>query len=362
MSNINHLTVTLSTATRMVADFGTTNTFLILSSPGVGKSSMLDILAEKFPEHDAIYVDCPTYDQPDMGMAIPNQEEKTLEFMVNETFKLTGKGAKRPKLIMLDELLKTRGTVGLAFTRLMLNHVLLNIKLPEGSVVFCTSNEVGDGVGDRLEAHKINRVSVLHILSEQDKWEDWALKNGVNPMLVAWTRENAYVFGDGTTTGDQGDSKVKECKQFVFNPDAPGQSFASPRSIANCSPFVDKLAEYDRNDMLALLAGTVGTPAALSMLAFFNLMAKNVSFDRIIADPAGVPVVSEGAVPIIQVLNAVARIKTVHELEQFMTFLLRMERDEPKMLFIDKIQKVKPDLAPRSERVRNMTLRMQSMI
>jgi hypothetical protein len=362
MSNVTHLTVTLSTATRMVADFGTTNTFILLSSPGVGKSSMLDTLAEKYPEHDAIYVDCPTFDQPDVGMAIPNQEEKKLEFFINETFKLSGKGAKRPKLIMLDELLKCRGTVGLAFTRLMLNHNLLGQDLPEGSVVFCTSNEVGDGVGDRLEGHKVNRVTILHILSEQDRWEDWALKNNINPMLIAWTRENAYVFGDGTATGDQGDAKVKECKQFVFNANAPGQSFASPRSIAKCSPFVDKLSEYDRNDMLALLAGTVGTPAALSMFGFFNLMAKVVSFDRIVADPAGVPVVSEGAVPIIQVLNAVARIKTVHDLEQFMTFLLRMERDEPKMLFIDKIQKIKPDLAPRSERVRNQILRMQNMI
>lgn len=361
MSQITEITVTLSTATRMVADFGTTNTFLILSSPGVGKSSMLDALAEKLPTHDPIYVDCPTFDQPDVGMAIPNQEEKTLEFLINNTFKLSGKGAKRPKLIMLDELLKCRGTTGLAFTRLMLNHNLLGVDLPDGSIVMGTSNEVGDGVGDRLEGHKVNRVTILHILSEQDKWEDWAIKNGINPMLIAWTRENAFVFGNGTVTGDQNDAKVKECKQFVFNRNAPGQSFTSPRSIAQCSPFVDKMAEYDRNDMLALLAGTVGAPAAMSMLAFFNLMAKVVSFDRIVADPAGVPVVSEGAVPIIQVLNAVARIKTVHDLEQFMTFLLRIERDEPKMLFIDKIQKLKPDLAPRSERVRNMMLRIQNM-
>ena len=359
---MNRITVSLATATRMVADFGTTNTFLILSSPGVGKSSMLKTLAELMPTHDPIYVDCPTFDVPDVGMAIPNHEEKKLEFLINDVFKLSGKGATRPKLIMLDELLKTRGTTGLAFTRLMLEHNLLGRELPDGSIVIATSNEMGDGVGDRLEAHKVNRVTILHILSDRELWEDWALKNNINPMLISWTRENAFIFGNGTETGDQNDAKVKECKQFVFNPNAPGQSFASPRSVAKCSHFVDKMANYSREEMLALLGGTVGMAAALSMVGFFNLMAKVVSFDRIVADPAGVPVVSEGAVPIIQVLNAVARIKSVHELEQFMTFLLRLERDEPKMLFIDKIQKIKPDLAPRSERVRNLMLRIQNMI
>lgn len=358
---MNRINVSLATATRMIADFGTERTFLILSSPGVGKSSMLDVLAKKFPDHDPIYVDCPTFDQPDVGMAIPNHEERTLEFLINETFKLRGKGAKRPKLIMLDELLKVRGTVGLAFTRLMLNHNLLGEDLPDGSIVLATSNEVGDGVGDKLEAHKIGRVTILHIVSDRDQWEDWALANGINPMLISWTRENAFVFGDGTGL-DENDPKVKECKQFVFNPNTPGQSYVSPRTIAHCSPFVDKMSDYNRDEMLALLGGTVGMPAAMSMLGFFNLMAKVVSFDRIITDPAGVPVVSEGATPIIQVLNAVARVKTVHDLEQFMTFLLRLERDEPKMLFVDKITKLKPDLAPRSERLRNLTLRLQNMI
>lgn len=362
MSLAQHPTVSLATAARMIRDFGTTNTIVLLAEPGIGKSSILKAIAAELPTHDAIYVDCPTFDVPDVGMAIPDQQEKKLEFFINEVFKLSGKGATRPKLIMLDEIAKAMGTTKLAFNRLMLEQMLLGKKLPEGSIVFATSNNASDGVGDKLMAHGINRVTVLRIRKDLDKWVDWAMRNNVNPMLISWVKENSYVFRSYDEEIHGMDAKQREARAMAFNPNNPAAPFASPRSIAGCSPYVDKLADYEREEMTALLAGTVGIAAAVSMMAYFNVLAKVVSFDKIIADPEGVEVVSDGCVPVIQCLNAVQRIKTVHELEQWLTFMLRMERDEPKMLFTAQMQAIKPDLAPRSERLRMLTLKLQTMI
>lgn len=71
-------------------------------------------------------------------------------------------------------------------------------------------------------------------------------------------------------------------------------------------------------------------------LGFFAMVDKFTSFARIVADPMGVPVVTTGAVPIIQINNAIGRITNEYELTQFMIFLNRMDRRELKQVFMSK--------------------------
>jgi hypothetical protein len=339
--NFSNLNLTLSECAQAIQAFGTTNTFLLTAEPGVGKSSVLTMLEKSMGDgYDYIYVDCPTFDTPDVGMALPDHEAQTLKFFVNNLFKLTGKDAKRPKVIMLDELAKCRGPLLLVFTRLILERVLAGIPLPEGSKVFATSNNSSDGVGDNFASHFVNRLTKLRVAkSAFDEWQVWAVDAGIDADVITWAGENANVFDsytDGTNESDW-TKQQKEVRPFIFNPSTPGQPFVSPRSLAKCSEFVKHRHTMRKDMFIALLAGTVGEGAARSMSGFFDTLGKLVPFAAIVADPMGVPVDRSGATPMIQVNNAVARINTPHEFSQFLLFLDRMNHGDLKMLFMRKI-------------------------
>lgn len=337
--------ISLKTAAQFVVDFGDTETYLFRGEPGIGKSAILKSVEESLgPDYDYIYVDCPVFDVPDVGMALPNHEAKQLEFFVNALFKLTGPGAKRPKCIMLDELAKCRGPALLTFTRLVLEHVLAGIPLPAGSRVFATSNLSSDGVGDAFASHLINRLNVQDVRkSVYGEWELWAQDAGVDPDLISYCGQNATIFDsytDGIAEHDFNENQ-KVTRPMIFNPSTPGVPYASPRSLAKASRVVATRDKYDHDTFVTNLAGLVGRPCAVHMASFFTMIGKLVSFERIVADPMNVPVNTNGATPIIQINNAVARINTEHELEQFLKFLDRMNRNDLKMLFFTKVTRTK---------------------
>ena len=347
--------VSLNTLANFVADFGAHQTIIAEGEPGIGKSSVLHTLKAKFPDHQVVYFDVPAMDVPDFGMFMPDREDGALKFYPNELFGLTGKDKGKPKVYMFDEIGKVAGPMHTMLNRVMLERMLGPYKLHPDSRIFCTTNLSTDGVGDKLQSHTVNRVTRVKIRKPSyTEWFDWAIASGkVHAAVIAWAKENSIVFSsytDGMNDKDMS-TKEREARAFIFNPSTPGVPFVSPRSLAACSVFVEKRGDYTEDEFIALLAGTVGMGAAVNMNAFFKVMDKMVSFDRIIADPTGVPVVDTGAIPLMQVLNAVNRMKTDHEMSQFLIFMERMDRKELTMVFFDKIMQAKPEIAGRNRQV-----------
>ena len=341
--------VSLLRAAEMIIDFGARRTIGLIAPPGVGKTSMFGMIAERLKDtHDAVFLVAPNMDVPDTAVGMPDVEAKTVRFLVNEVFKLTGPTAtKRPKYICIDELTKCMPHMMPTWTTLIQDKTIGGISLPEGSIVGFTGNHIGDGVGDRFPAHIMNRVTPLSVnVPTFVEWEPWAINSRTHPNLIAWAGENAEVFTSYLQMPEDRDrnQKQREIAPMIFNPSAPAiMPFLSLRSMAACTDFVAarETAKYTNDEILALLGGTVGVAAARSMMGFFNMIDKFVSFARIVADPMGVPVVTTGAVPIVQINNAIARISNEHELKQFMKFLDRMERRELKQVFMDKAVKSK---------------------
>ena len=341
--------VSLLRAAEMIIDFGARRTIGLIAPPGVGKTSMFSVIADRLKDtHDAVFLVAPNMDVPDTAVGMPDVEAKTVRFLVNEVFKLTGPTAtKRPKMIMIDELTKGMPHMIPTWTTLMQDGTIGGIPLPDGSIVSFTGNHMGDGVGDRFPAHVINRVTLLSVnVPTFAEWEPWAINNRIHPNLIAWAGENSEVFTSYMQMPEDRDrnQKQREIAPMIFNPSAPAiMPFLSLRSMSACSGYVAarETAKYTNDEILALLGGTVGVAAARSMMGFFSMIDKFVSFARIVADPMGVPVVTTGAVPIVQINNAVARISNEHELRQFMKFLDRMERRELKQVFMDKAVKSK---------------------
>lgn len=339
MSKVNfRATVSIDEAKNIIRATGDVVTNVIISEPGVGKSSILKMLEQEMgtDEYDFIYVDCPVKDMMDIAASIPNHDTRALEYYVSSLFKL-GNGKK--KVIMLDEIMKAPKLMQVIFTRLMLERTVGDAPLPDGSLVFATSNNSSDGVGDAMLDHAGNRVCKLYMRkSSAEEWNVWASQNGVARPIRAWAAMNPRAFAS-YMDGDQDDNP------YIFHPAKNGRQFVSLRSLAKCSVFVERKAQMTDNALMCAMAGTIGEAAAKSLAAFVALESKLTRFADIIKQPETIAVPDDVSALIMMMFEAVDMVKTQDELVAYMTFVDRVPQAEVQSVFFTMMMRTKPKLA-----------------
>jgi hypothetical protein len=264
MAQVNTINkVTIDELRRVIPAIGAELTPVIQSEPGCGKTSLLKMLEEDLGDaYDYIYVDCPVKDMSDIAMTIPNHETQTLESYVGSLFKMN---SPKPKVILLDEFMKAPKLLQVIFTRLMLERTVGDTPLPQGSIVFATSNNSSDGVGDSMLAHAGNRVCIMPMEKpDADTWLKWASDNNVQPLIRAWVNMFPRCLNSYTDGG-------QEDNPYIFNPSKLSLSFVSPRSLAKASVIVKNRDKIGDNATMVALAGTIGHSAAGDMSAFLAL-------------------------------------------------------------------------------------------
>ena len=346
MSKINFtLAVSIDEAKTAIKTVGHLITPIIVSEPGVGKSSILKMLETEMDsnEYDFIYVDCPVKDMMDVAASIPNHNSKTLEYYVSDLFKL-GNGKK--KVIMLDEFMKAPKLLQIIFTRLILERTVGDKPLPDGSIVFATSNNASDGVGDSMLAHVGNRVTVLKMSKPTaEQWNVWASANNVARPIRAWAAMNPRAFYS-YTDGGQDDNP------YIFKPSGTAQQFVSPRSLAKASPIVSSKDELGEHLMMAMLAGTIGEAAAKSMAAFIALEGKLISFKDVIKAPTTVHVPEDVSAQVMMMFEAVDCVETQDDLSKYMQFTNRIKSSEVQSIFFTMMMRGKPRVARYNNEIR----------
>ena len=338
MSKINFsMSVSLEETKNIIKTVGDSITPIVVSEPGVGKSSILKMLeAEMGDGYDYIYVDCPVKDMMDVAASIPNHATKSLEYYVSDLFKL---GNGKPKVIMLDEFMKAPKLLQIIFTRLMLERSVGDEPLPEGSIVFGTSNNTTDGVGDTVQGHVGNRVCFLPMRKPTaDEWNVWATANRVSRPIRAWVSMNPRAM-KSYLDPDQQDNP------YIFKPSSTSKSFVSPRSLAKATPIVDSKDIIGENAMMVALAGTIGEAAAKSMAAFIAFEGKLTPFSEIIAEPTKVKVPDDVSALVMMMFEAVDYVETQDELNSYMEFVNRIKSSEVQSIFFTMMMRTKPRIA-----------------
>lgn len=310
---------------------------IVQSEPGCGKTSLLAMIAadhgdqwrkvgDNFPtdKYDYIYVDCPCKDMQDVGMTIPNHATKQLEYYVASLFMLD---SPKPKVILLDEFMKSPKLLQIVFTRLMLERCAGDRPLTEGSMVFGTSNNASDGVGDTMLAHAGNRVCIVEMEKPKSKkWLKWASENGISRSIRAWVSMYPRALASYRDGG-------QEDNPYIFNPSKPQLSFCSPRSLAKADVIVKAGDIIGENALACGLAGTIGKAAAGDMATFISIEKSVVSLETVLKNPKTVPVPNEIAAQMILMFNAVDEIDNQDDLSLFMEFVERIESDEVQSIF-----------------------------
>jgi len=324
-------TVTIKELRKVIPVIGENLTPIIQSEPGCGKTSLLSMLEKDLGDkYDYIYVDCPVKDMQDIAMTIPNHDTRTLETYVGSLFKLD---SPKPKVILLDEFMKAPKLLQVIFTRLMLERCVGDTPLPKGSIVFGTSNNQSDGVGDSMLAHAGNRVCIMQMAKPTpDEWLEWAGNNGVNALIRAWVHMFPRCLHSYLNDGEKDNP-------YIFDPKKTQLSFVSPRSLAKSSVIVSNRDVIGDNATMVALSGTIGASASADMSAFLSLERELPSFNEILKNPDQAPIPTEISGQLMLMFQSTDKIQTQEDLSQFMKYVKRLPNHEMQAVFFTVIVK-----------------------
>jgi len=130
---------------------------------GTGKSSILKMLSTKATIAHPLLFDCTTKDLGDLMLPKILRDDSTqdyVKFVPNEEM---GLHHGTPIILMIDEFGKANPMVKNGMMRIMLERTFGSDKLPEGLIVFATTNLGSEGVGDLLMPHHRNRITTIRM-------------------------------------------------------------------------------------------------------------------------------------------------------------------------------------------------------
>ena len=350
--NVSNVFVSLEEAATAIMVYGQSITPVLVSEPGVGKSSMLAAIAAKngdkwrkrgdyFPEdkYCYIYIDWSQTDLADLFMSGPDKETGKLKRYMTE---LLMTDDPRPHIVMIDEYTKPMSKLmEAASAAFVLDKTLPGWTAPAGSIFFATSNNASDGVGDKIMAHCGNRVTFFYVLKPDNRaWARWAMNNGISQTLVGWSIVNPDKFESYKTCSEES----LRNNASIFIPGKSGATFGSPRSYAKCDVIIKNMHICGEHLTHAALAGTVGMAAAESMMAFIALGKELPTFEEIKQDPNGTRVPNKFAAQIVSITKTMlGNIKTQDDLSACAAYVSRFESNEAIALFHCLLSKT-PDL------------------
>jgi len=172
-------------------------------------------------------------------------------------------------ILCLDEFRQAGHDTQKPAAELFLNRRVGESRLPDGIIVTACSNREGDRSGVQRElAFITNRRMVIQIEPSLDAWVNWAEKEDIDPMAIAFARTKpGTVF---TTTV----------------PEKPGP-FCTPRSLVMVSRLI---GEMEMSTFTECACGLIGEGAAGEFVAFLRVAEQLPKFEDIIANPTKVKV------------------------------------------------------------------------
>jgi energy-coupling factor transporter ATP-binding protein EcfA2 len=296
-------------------------TVLVSGHTGTGKSSILKELAALNPNHVPCYLDVTVMDVGDF--LIPKirtlNGDEVCSFIPNESF---GFHLKKPIILLLDEIGKASKSVMNCSLRLMLERSLGVYDLPEGSIVFATTNLGIEGLGDNIPPHARNRVCNVNMrkpTAEEWRW-NYAQNAGVDPVVIASAIEYPSCFASFQ------DYEVAGQNQYIYDPRSPTISFVTPRSLEKASDILKKCRDVPEPVLYHLLAGVVGERFTADMMNILKLDNTMPAWSEIVNKPDTTMVPPNGAAICLVVSKALSNVAT-DTFDSWMTYLNRLPRE-----------------------------------
>jgi len=297
--------ISLQETANLILAIGDKVTVLAQGEMGIGKSSILKSIKEKLGDkYHYCYGDMTTKDVGDF--LVPKIRTidgvEVCSFIPNEEF---GFHFDKPVVMMMDEIGKVGKTVLNPCLRLMLERKLGTYALPEGSIVFATTNLSVEGVGDNLPPHARNRVTVVKVAKPTaDDWiEDYALDNGILPEVILAVKQFPQMLQSFEDVQDPKDN------EYINDPRIPRPAFVTHRSLEKASNILRDTKGMADTIISHALIGTIGHRATYDMMAMVKLANDLPDWESIIKAPDTTRVPDSPSAVCMLVYSAVQRIE-----------------------------------------------------
>jgi hypothetical protein len=322
---------------RLICNVGHEVTVVVRAEPGVGKSSLLESIHKQLgvDEYNRVYIDCPTLNDGDLGMNIPDRETKMMQFMVSSMLRIQDG---KPIILMLDEYLKTDNMMKKIFSRLILERCIGDVQLPDGSIVFATSNLDSDGLNDSMQGHEGNRVLIVEMAKPDHKrWNVWATNKGISSLTRSLVSLKPQLLQSYRTLSPD----ALSVNPYIYNPTKKTKTYVSPRSLALADVVVKRRKILGEELTRKGLVGVIGEAAA-NLFSTFIMMEKDlIPIPQILAAPDSVALPQSAGALLMTMFNAIDELQTQDELSKFMMFVNRVENEEYRDVFMSQVMESK---------------------
>lgn len=313
--------LSLEQAADLIATIGHKRTVIVQGDMGSAKTSGLrKKLIARHPNH--IYVECDCTNKDVQDFSVPKFMQRVgdmisdyVEFVPNAEL---GAHLGKPVIINFDEFLKSVEPVKRGVRRIMLERMVNGIKLPEGSIVYGTSNLGSEGVGDSLAPHQRNAIIMVRMAKpDSTRWIEWGINNGIDPSVLGWARENPQLFQSFEDVPNPDDNP------YIYHPRAQRAAFVTQRSLETASDLVKLRDVLDDHTITAGLIGAIGDRGAMDLMAFVQQIHDLPSLESIKRDPLNAKV-PNGAAAVCMIVYRTLSIIERDWVDNWMIYLNRL--------------------------------------
>lgn len=287
---------------------------MLLGQPGVGKSDVVREAARQCGATALIDIRVSQLDSVDArGLPVADLVNGTTRWLTPSMLPdLTRDGAY--PWLFLDEITNGQLSVQAAFYQLVLDRRLGDYVLPDTAFVCAAGNRTSDkSAAQRVSKALIDRFSVIPCKVDVDAWLAWARRNNIAPCLQAFIAFRRHLL----STIDSGT-----------------EQFATPRSVAACSPYCDDT--LTDAELRMMVATEIGDDVAGEFLQFLPMFRDLPTPHEIVANPDTSLVPVEPSL-CYAIACALADIATRGNIDAVMTYANRLEPEYRELLVSDAV-------------------------
>lgn len=169
----------------LIVNMGTSSTIMIWGPPGIGKSELIEQVAQALGMPLTILLGSQMSPE-DLSVPLINPERKTTVMCVPDTLY-----SEVPQIIFIDEFNGAEPDVMRAFFSLINERRIGSYRLPRGSVVICAGNPTEhNSVARPVPSPAMSRMFHVQLKLKSTKgWLEWAQEHAVHPLITGFIRE-----------------------------------------------------------------------------------------------------------------------------------------------------------------------------
>lgn len=269
MANMNTRSLSITQAAKQLTDlfvaaiqksvpFKDLPAVMLWGPPGVGKSQGIRQVADALRKETGKKVSVTDvrlllFNPVDLrGIPAANAERTLAVWLRPKIFDLNP-SKEYINILFLDEITACPPSVQAAAYQLTLDRKVGEHALPDNTIVLCAGNRTSDrSVAYNMPRALANRLCHLEIVSDSDRWLEWAVKKSLHPYIVGFI-------------------SFRRDHLMRFAADNDDLAFATPRSWEMVSSIL-RLND-DVAQVFDLIAGCIGQGAALEFLSYTRVFA-----------------------------------------------------------------------------------------